>query len=731
MTKGSPSSPTSRIDWKRLLGDFFLSREMDHIEESELVPKGLVHHQFSSRGHEVVQLMLGQLLKHPFDAVSAYYRSRPLQLSLRIPHEEMMASVLARSGGYTEGRDSGVMANYPGKKRTKKGEMFYEGPYLLPMSGDVGSQYTPSAGWAQALQYRRHTLNEKKVQGAISVVCGGDSSVATNGFWSSITMATTLQLPMLFVIEDNAYGISVPSTLQTPGGNIVNNLYSFSGIELFDGDGVQPDEVLNLLWEAVEHVRSWNGPALIRFSVPRLAGHSYQDSQAYKTSGQVEREKERDPYDALKDYTIPGMVTELEWIRMEAKAKEIIGKHTEEAIHRPMASPEEISMHLYRNEWMGNGPFPVHDPSESAIHGGSSKNSLNLLEMPQLRHSETQRINMVEAIRRTLESELYANPNLLLFGEDVGVKGGVHAATLGLQQTFGPERVFDTSLSEEGIIGRAVGMAYAGLKPVAEIQFRKYADPATEQLKNAGTVRWRTVNKFAAPVVVRVPGGFAKIGDPWHSESAESFFTHLPGWQVVMPSDAEEAVGLLRAALRSDNPTLFFEHRHLLDAKVARSPYPGDHYLIPFGKARTLLSGTDLTVITWGAMVWQCKSAIDDILSSEESLMPRSAFGTPSSLRPTIDLIDLRTLAPWDKHSVLASVQKTGRCLIVHEDGKTNGFGAEIAAVIADEGFQWLDAPVKRLTSPDLPVPYAAELMNAVVPTIERIQEEIAQLLIH
>lgn len=702
---------------------------MDRIEEEQLVPEGLVHHQFSARGHELVQLVLAQVLTHSSDAVSAYYRSRPLQLGLNIPPEEVIASMMARSGGHSDGRDSGVMANYPGKKRVKKGEVTYEGPFLLPMSGDVGAQYTPAAGWAQALKYRAEVLKEKSVKNAISVVCGGESSVASNGFWSSITMASTLQLPILYIIEDNGYGISVASSLQTPGGNIVDNLYSFGGIELFDGDGAQPTDVVSLIETAVEHVRSWQGPALVRLSVPRLKGHSYQDTQFYKTEEQLEQDQSRDPYTALQNYLVPTHLSELEWIRLEKKASESIEKIVEKVLERPSPDAMQISASLFRNEWDGVGPFPMHEPSDASIHGAIKLNPEQIDRSSLNPNSESQRINMVEAIRRTLESELNSNPNLLLFGEDVGRKGGVHAATQGLQQKFGEARVFDTSLSEEGIMGRALGMALSGLKPVAEIQFRKYADPATEQIKNTGTIRWRTRNKFAAPIVVRVPGGFAKIGDPWHSESAESFFTHLPGWQVVMPSDAEEASGLLRSALRSDNPTLFFEHRNLLDSKAARRPYPGDDYVIPFGKARTLRVGNHLTVISWGAMVWRCDAAIEELSASDDFALPESQFGT-SEPRPTsVELIDLRTLSPWDKEAVLKSVQKTGRCIIVHEDGKTNGFGAEVAATIVDEAFQWLDAPVKRVTAPDLPVPYAAQLMDSVIPTKNRIKEAIQDLL--
>jgi 2-oxoisovalerate dehydrogenase E1 component len=319
------------------------------------------------------------------------------------------------------------------------------------------------------------------------------------------------------------------------------------------------------------------------------------------------------------------------------------------------------------------------------------------------------RINLLTAVRRTLERELAANPRMLIFGQDVGRKGGVHAATLGLQELFGKARVFDTSLSEEGIIGRAVGMAAAGLLPVPEIQFRKYADSAAEQLNDCGTMRWRTANRFAAPMVVRIPGGFFKCGDPWHSQSNEAQWLHGMGWRLAMPSNAEDAVGLLRSALRGNDPTIFFEHRALLDGSWARRPYPGDEYVVPFGKASLLREGTALTVITWGAMVERCERAID--LSGVSS-----------------DLLDLRTLSPWDRDATLISVRKTRRCLIVHEDTLTGGFGGEIAAVLAKEAFFDLDAPIERLGMPDIPSPHSPVLLDAVLPSIDGISRAIKTL---
>ncbi|MEO8083707.1 MAG: alpha-ketoacid dehydrogenase subunit beta, partial [Ardenticatenales bacterium] len=346
---------------------------------------------------------------------------------------------------------------------------------------------------------------------------------------------------------------------------------------------------------------------------------------------------------------------------------------------------------------------------------------------------EPVRINMVDAIRLALEAELSAQPRLVVFGEDVGVKGGVHGLTRDMQLKFGPARVFDTALTEEGIIGRAVGLAYTGLVPVPEIQFRKYADPATEQLNDCGTVRWRTNGRFAAPIIVRMPVGFSPAtGDPWHSISGESVFAHSFGWRVVMPSNAEDAVGLLRTALRGDDPVYFLEHRALYFGAQARRPYPGDDYAIPFGVAARVRAGDALTVVTWGAMVHRCLEAaerLDGEMGGGDVANGPAAAGGGMGSDVGVDILDLRTIVPWDREAVLASVRRTGRCLIVHEDNLTAGFGGEIAAVVAQEAFDALDAPVTRIGAPDCPVPYSLALMEGVVPTVEAIGAAMRGLL--
>ena len=683
------------IDWKKLAYLFMVSRAMDELEEQVLVPEKKVLYQFSARGHELGQILLGMQLTNQHDAASAYYRSRPLMLSLGLSVEDALAAPMAKSGGYSNGRDIGVVCNMPG--------IDGKGPTVLPMAGDVGSQYTPAIGWAQAIKYHHTTLDDKAYAGAISTVLGGDGSVATNGFWSALTIATTQNLPILFYIEDNAYGISVESSYQTPGGNIANNLYSFKNLKIYKGDGTNPKEASALIDQATGFVRNQRKPALLRLTMPRLNGHSYQDNQAYKDEELLKQEQEDDPLEALKKFMLSEYLDDEDWQDVQQRAEKAVQQASESAQQRPEPDTTQTERYLFAESKEDGTP-------DLPQQGGLSVDDTSSFRESHIPNPGKQRINMVEGIRKTLDYELETNENLVIFGEDVGAKGGVHAVTMGLQSKHGKARVFDTSLSEEGIIGRAVGMAYAGLMPVPEIQFRKYADPATEQIKNAGTIRWRTANKFAAPMVVRMPGGFAKVGDPWHSESNESFFTHCIGWQVAFPSNVEDAVGLLRTAMRGQNPTIFFEHRNLLDARYARRPYPGDEYVVPFGKARELAEGTDLTMVTWGAMCERCEQAAKE--------MELSA-----------DILDLRTLMPWDKDSVLKSLKKTNRCLIVHEDAKTAGFGAEITSYLMKEGFEWLDAPVERHTMPDIPVPHNIGLMNSVLPGVESISKKIEYLL--
>jgi len=689
------------LDWEKISYLLLLSRAMDDVEEQELVPAKLVFNQFSARGHDFAQILLGTLLTHPHDGATGYYRSRPFVLSLGLDIDDAVASPMAKSGGYSDGRDIGVVCNYPNIERT--------GAMLFPMCGGVGAQYSPIAGWAQSIVYHRDELKNESYKGALGLSMGGDSSMSTSGFWASLNISTTNDLPHLFYIEDNGYGISVPQAVQTPGGDQVANLAAYKNLKIIDGDGTDPVLTPLLIQAAVDYVRSGKGTCLLRLKVPRLCGHTFQDTQTYKPAAMIADEQANDPLPKLKTYLAnEQIISDEQWQALEDKAYQNIRASVERAKQRPEPNVDNLTRYVFA-ETDENDQAEVQ--LRGGLHGGLPAERYKFPQVSEIAKPEGQRLNMQTAIRKVLDRELEINPKVLVFGEDVGPKGGVHGATLGLNEKFGDLRVFDTSLSEEGIIGRAVGMALAGLMPVPEIQFRKYAEPAAEQITDTGIMRWRTNNQFAAPMVIRIPGGFAGRGDPWHSMSDEVEWAHKTGWQVVMPSNAEDAAGLLRYALRDNNPTIFFEHRSLLDNRWARRPYPGDDFVIPFGKANILCAGDKLTLVTWGAMVERCEAAIEELKKEH----------TPDS----IELIDLRTIVPWDKAAVLASVKKTGRCLIVHEDNMTAGFGAEIAAVVAKDGFFDLDAPIERLTMPDTPNPHNIHLLNAAVPTVERITQMI------
>jgi 2-oxoisovalerate dehydrogenase E1 component len=676
-------------DWRRVTYLLHASRALDEIEEMRLLPERQVLYQFSARGHDFAQILLGLQLTDPHDGVSVYYRSRPMMLALGLDFEDAAAGPLARSGSFSGGRDIGVVFNKPGAGGTT----------VFPGCGGVGAQYTPTAGWAQAIQYHHGVLGDGGYERSIAVVLGGDASVATGGFWSALTMATTLRLPVLFYIEDNGFGISVPSQLQTPGGNIAANLRSFSGLSLLEGDGADPLEAAQLVAEAVRQVREERGPLLLRLTVPRLCGHSGQDTQAYKSPETISLERARDPLHRLQRFLVPRVLAEEDWMQAASDARRDIEGAVARALARPHPDPQGLTRHVFAESAADGVPVLQEQ-------GGLAPTGFTFPAASGEPRPEPSRINMLTAIRRTLDVELGRNPRMLVFGEDVGPKGGVHGATLGLQEKHGEARVFDTSLSEEGIIGRAVGLALAGLLPVPEIQFRKYADPATEQLNDCGTMRWRTGNRFAAPMVVRIPGGFFKCGDPWHSQTNEVAWVHGIGWRVAVPSNAEDATGLLRSALRGNDPTIFFEHRSLLDGAWARRPYPGDDFVVPFGVARRIREGVEVTLVTWGAMVERCERAA-------------AASGVDA------EILDLRTLSPWDRHAVLSSVQKTHRCLIVHEDNLTAGFGAEIAACVAKEAFFSLDAPIERLAMPDIPSPHSPLLLEAAIPGVDSITRAI------
>ena len=660
--------PSPILNWPHIARTLLTSRHVDELEERELVPQGKVTYQFSAKGHELAQILLKQHLNHPHDGATVYYRSRPFMLASGLTPQEAFAAGFAKTGSPSEGRDVGVVFSMQPRK----------GITILPSSGAVGAQYTPAAGWAQAIRYRQKVTKDKDWDHAIAVAMGGEGSTATNGFWAALNIVTTRNLPYLFFIEDNSFAISVRSELQTPGANVAANLQSYNNLKIIEGDGTDPAEAVTKIAEAVEYVRTGK-PCLLRLRVVRIMGHTFIDDQSYKTKAERDAEQQRDPITRLKSF-----LPELDWDVLDQEVEIEVRAAAQSALQYPDPEPASATQHLFA---------PLNVRGQNALF-----------------QQDGPRINLIEAVKRTLETEMLANSRVLVFGEDVGVKGGVHGATAHMQVKFGEERVFDTSLSEEGIMGSAVGLSLAGLMPVPEIQFRKYADPATEQINDAGTIRWRTAGKFTAPMVVRIPVGFGKkTGDPWHSVTGEAIYAHTLGWRLVFPSNAADAAGLLRTALRGEDPVIFFEHRALLDTSQARRPWPGNEYTLPLGVAGKLSEGNALTVITWGAMVYPALEA---------------AIGLNG-----IEILDLRTISPWDTESVLESVKKTGKCLVIHEDTITGGFAGEIMATIASEAFEWLDAPLQRLATPDVPIPYNIGSMNTVVPSIEKIRNKLEWLI--
>lgn len=675
----------NKSEWFEIARTVVASRLIDTLEEEEFAPAGKVTYQFSAKGHELSQAILAQVLRQGHDAATVYYRSRPFVIGAGMTYEESFAGPLARVGSRNGGRDIGVVHHLPNRN----------GVTVLPASGDVGAQYTPCVGWAQSIKYRQSVMKDQTWQGAVAVALGGDASTATSGFWAALNIATTQKLPMVFFIEDNQLGISVPGTFQTPGGNISQNLGAFANLRIVECDGTAPDEASRMISKTIEHVRETQSPALIHLHVPRICGHSGADNQSYKSAEQLQDDQERDPLDRLKLFFLKKKyLSESGWADFVAE----IGAEVRAASEAADA----------QNEPDPHGAYSmVRFDGKVPEHGGMMADGVGPREGSEVLNEDGPRINLIEAVRRTLSHELEVNNRVLVFGEDVGVKGGVHGATIDLQVQHGVDRVFDTSLSEDGIIGRAAGMALSGLVPVPEIQFRKYLDPAMEQINDTGTLRWRTNGDFAAPMIVRIPVGYSKrTGDPWHSVSGEAIFAHTIGWNIAMPSNAQDAVGLLRSALRGNDPTFFLEHRDIQDTKPGRGKYPGDDYMIPFGKAKIVRPGTAVTIVAWGEMVHRSLEAIE--LSGVDA-----------------ELIDLRTIAPWDKECVLESVRKTNKCIIPHEDGLTCGFGGEIAATVTEEVFTSLDAPVLRLATPDIPIPYNKGMMNVVIPTKETIAEAI------
>jgi 2-oxoisovalerate dehydrogenase E1 component len=681
----TPQTPSTAW-WLALLERAFLSRAMDDLEVSkdyrpnpDRPHEGKLKFQFSAKGHEIPQLVAAALLNHAHDGATVYYRSRPLLLGVGLSPFEAFASNMHKLEGVSGGRDIGVVFNHhqPG------------GVTVLPASGDVGAQFTPAIGWAQGVQYRATALGQTEYAGAVALAHAGDGATATNGFWSALNIAAPRRLPYIILIEDNQYALSVPWRYQTAAPSVVDNIANFRGLAIQSVEGGDIPALYAALHAAITSARQGGGAQLVHVRVPRLTGHNWQDPAAYKSAEEKESDARRDPLPRLVAYVqeqhgVPAATIDAlrdratAFARAQAEAAWTTG-------HDP--GPADALTHLFA---------PAHPvPPTPPITEGA-------------------RLTMQQAIRQTLEDEMTRDPTILVFGEDVGAFGGVHRVSDGLQTRFGEARVFDTSLNEEGIVGRSVGLALNGLRPVPEIQFRKYADPAHEQITDAGSLRWRTHGRFGGPIVLRIPVGYQLMGgDPWHAVCGEAVFAHLPGWQIAYPATTLDAVGLLRTALRGDNPVMFLEHRLLYRYREANAPYPGPDYQVPFGQARLVREGRDAVILCWGESVYRAREAAEAL----------AAEGHQTAI------LDLRTIVPWDEEAVFAAVRRTGKVLIVHEDTRTCGFGAELAARISQDAFEYLDAPILRVATADVPSPCHDTLFDAVMPTTAKVQAALAELL--
>jgi 2-oxoisovalerate dehydrogenase E1 component len=663
-----------------------LSRKIDD-KEIQIKNQSKSFFQISGAGHEAVLVAAARHLRPGIDWLFPYYRDRALCLTLGVTAREMfLASVGAKDDPANAGRQ---MPSHWGHRR-----------FNMPsQSSCVGTHCLHAAGAAEAgLLYGRVTEIEGRESryhpDEITYISIGEGGTSEGEFWESLNTAATKQLPLLYLVEDNGYAISVPVEVQTPAGDISRVLEGFPGLRTFRCDGTDYPASYRTLREAVQHVRDRKGPALVHAKVIRPYSHSFSDDEKlYKTPGEREAESRRDPLVRMRQLLLAEeLATEEDLQEILADVEHEVQAAAEEALKAPHPEPETAALYVFS---------PDVDPTS---------NRFSTEPAPQGKGSDT----MVAAINATLKDEMARDPRIVVFGQDVADasheealsqvagKGGVFKATHGLQRAFGSDRVFNSPLAEANIVGRAVGMALRGLKPVVEIQFFDYIWPAFMQIRDeAAMMRYRSGNHWSCPVVIRVPiGGYLRGGAPYHSQSGVSIFAHTPGIRIVLPSNAQDAAGLLRTAIRCDDPVLFCEHKHLYRQTYNKAPYPGPGYMVPFGKAAVTRDGNDVTVFTWGALVQR------SLLAAQQA----------ERLGISVAVIDLRSIIPYDWETIAAYTKKTSRVIVAHEDQLTCGFGAEIAARISEELFEYLDAPVKRVAALDCPVAYAPVLEERILP---------------
>jgi 2-oxoisovalerate dehydrogenase E1 component len=673
-----------------------LSRRLDD-KEIQLKRQNKIFFQISGAGHEAVLVASGLVLKPSYDWFYLYYRDRALCLHLgETPAEMLYSAVGAARDPNSGGRQ---MPSHWGHEKLN----------IVSVSSPTGTQFLQAVGSAEALvRAKGLRLTEGFEKDEVVLCTTGEGTTSEGEFWESLNTASNLKLPIVYLVEDNGYAISVPVEVSTAGGSISKLVSGFPGLFIQEVDGCDFLASLDVMRKAVDYARKRKGPALVHAQVIRPYSHSLSDDVIlYRPPEERDADAARDPVTRFPQWLInEGHATKAEVERIQKEVDAEVQAATDDALAQEQPGPETVYEHVYS---------PEVDPTSEQF---------DTEDDPQFSGNET---TMVDLLNACMRDEMRRNPKMLVFGEDVADvsreqhmgkvkgKGGVFKVTFGLQKEFGGDRVYNTPLAEANIIGRAIGLALRGFKPVVEIQFFDYIWPAYMQLRDElSTMRWRSNGAYSAPVVVRTTYGGYIRGAIYHSQTGASLFTHCPGLRVICPATALDANGLLRTAIRCDDPVIFLEHKHLYRQTYNKAAYPGPNFMIPFGKARIVRQGTDVTIVTYGATVQRAFTAANQLAE---------AGG------PNVEVIDLRSLSPWDQNAVYDSVRRTSRVIVLYEDSLSWGYGAEIAARIADDCFAWLDAPVKRVASADTYVGYAPRLEDAILPQVDDVRRAVEEIM--